>query len=73
MPRITFDEAAHLLRRMGFAGTPAEITELATRNREEAVDYLLNYEALNNDDMENYLRKNFNPKRFTPTDDLQLW
>src|SRR5215216_6127926 len=73
MPRITYDEAAHLLRRMGFGGSVAEINELTTRNRDEAVEYLLNYETINNDEMENYLAKNFNPKRFTPTDDLQLW
>jgi uncharacterized protein (DUF1800 family) len=73
MPRITYDEAAHLLRRMGFAGSVAEINELTSRNRDEAVEYLLNYEAINNDEMENYLARNFNPKRFTPTDDLQLW
>lgn len=73
MPRITYDEAAHLLRRMGFGGSVAEITDLTTRNRDEAVEYLLNYETINNDEMDNYLAKNFNPKRFTPTDDLQLW
>ncbi|MBI3651472.1 MAG: DUF1800 domain-containing protein [Acidobacteria bacterium] len=73
MARMTYDEAAHLLRRMGFGGTPAEIDSLATRSRDEAVDYLLNYEAVNNDEMDNYLSRNFNPKRFTPTDDLQLW
>jgi uncharacterized protein (DUF1800 family) len=73
MARMTFDEAAHLLRRMGFAGSPAEITDMATRSRDEGVDYLLNYEAVNNDEMDAYLSKNFNPKRFTPTDDLQLW
>jgi uncharacterized protein (DUF1800 family) len=73
MPRITYDEAAHLLRRMGFAGSVAEINELTNRNRDEAIEYLLNYEAINNDEMDNYLARNFNPKRFTPTDDLQLW
>jgi uncharacterized protein (DUF1800 family) len=73
MPRITYDEAAHLLRRMGFGGSVAEINELTTRNRDEAVEYLLNYESINNDEMENYLARNFNPKKFTPTDDLQLW
>jgi uncharacterized protein (DUF1800 family) len=73
MARITYDEAAHLLRRMGFGGSPSEINTLATRNRDEAVDTLLDYEAINNDEMDNYLSRNFNPKRFTPTDDLQLW
>ncbi|HSE37420.1 MAG TPA: hypothetical protein VLG74_08975 [Blastocatellia bacterium] len=30
MASITYDEAAHLLRRMGFGGSPAEIDEIAS-------------------------------------------
>lgn len=73
MSAITYDDAAHLLRRMGFGGAPAEIRALPTKSRERAVDALLNYEAVDNSALESRLQKSFNPKRFTPNDDLQLW
>ncbi len=73
MQRISYDDAAHLLRRMAFGGSPAEINALASRTREEAVDSLLNFDSIDNQDLENYLRKNLNPKKFTPQDDLQIW
>ncbi len=73
MPNITYDEASHLLRRMGFAGSIEDINALAGRSRERAVDRLLNYESIDNQEMEDRLRKSFNPKRFTPHEDLQLW
>ena len=40
--------AAHLLRRAGFGGTPAQVDEFATLSREEAADRLLNLEAADN-------------------------
>lgn len=70
---ITYDQAAHLLRRAGFGGDPDEITKLAKRDREKAVDSLLNYDRIDNQEMEERLQKSFNPKKFTPQDDLQLW
>lgn len=70
---ITYDQAAHLLRRAGFGGDPDEVSKLARRDREKAVDSLLNYESINNQEMEDRLQKSFNPKKFTPQDDLQLW
>jgi uncharacterized protein (DUF1800 family) len=73
MAKINRDEAAHLLRRMSFGGSPREIDELATRRREGAVDSLLNYEAADNQVLDDLLQKRFNPKKFTPRDDLQLW
>jgi len=39
-------EAAHLLRRAGFGGTPAQIDYLAKLGRAEAVAYLVNYESI---------------------------
>ena len=36
------DDAAHLLRRAGFGGTPAQIDRLHSLGREAAVDYLVN-------------------------------
>jgi uncharacterized protein (DUF1800 family) len=70
---ITYDQAAHLLRRAGFGGAPDEITKLARRDREKAVDSLLNYDRIDNQELEDRLQKSFNPKKFTPQDDLQLW
>lgn len=45
-------EAAHLLRRTGFGSTPEDIQNLVTRGRAGAVDYLVNYENIPNDEME---------------------
>jgi uncharacterized protein (DUF1800 family) len=73
MAQLTLQQAAHLGRRMAFGSPPEELDKLTRMNRNEAVDYFLNYESVNNDEMENYLRKNFNPKKFTPMDDIQLW
>jgi uncharacterized protein (DUF1800 family) len=73
MPALTYDDAAHLLRRMAFGGSPDDIKALPFKSRERAVDALLNYEASDNSALESRLQKSFNPKRFTPNDDLQLW
>src|SRR5262245_32625188 len=67
MASITYDEAAHLLRRMGFGGSPAEIDELAARGREGAVDYLINYEQIDNRAMEQLIAGSFN---FSDPNDL---
>lgn len=40
------EHAGHLLRRAGFGGTPEQIDYLTTLGRSKAVDYLLNYEAV---------------------------
>ncbi|MEW6127844.1 MAG: DUF1800 domain-containing protein [Acidobacteriota bacterium] len=73
MAQLTYDQAAHLSRRMGFGAPPEELDTLTRMTRQAAVDYYLNYESVNNDNLDNYLQKNFNPKRFTPMDDVQLW
>ena len=44
MASINYAEAAHLLRRAGFGGSPEDINGLAARGREGAVDSLVNYE-----------------------------
>ncbi|HKQ09177.1 MAG TPA: DUF1800 domain-containing protein [Blastocatellia bacterium] len=59
MASLNYDEAAHLLRRAGFGGTPEEIDSLATRGREGAVDYLLNYSQINNQAMDDLLKASF--------------
>lgn len=73
MPDIGYDAAAHLLRRMGFGGTPEEINNLAKRERANAVDRLLKFDRVDNQALEDKLARDFKPKKFTPTDDLQLW
>jgi uncharacterized protein (DUF1800 family) len=59
MASLNYDEAAHLLRRAGFGGTPDEIDNLTTKGREGAVDYLLNYTQINNQAMEDLLKASF--------------
>lgn len=59
MATLSFDEAAHLLRRGGFGGTPDEIDDLVTRGREGAVDFLINYTQIDNSAMNNLLNQSF--------------
>ena len=56
MASLSYDEAAHLLRRMGFGGPPEEIDALAARGREGAVDYLIAYPQIDNHSMEDLLQ-----------------
>nr|BAL54693.1 hypothetical conserved protein [uncultured Acetothermia bacterium]BAL58321.1 hypothetical conserved protein [Candidatus Acetothermum autotrophicum] len=69
------DAAAHLLRRAGFSGTSEEIERLVTLGREGAVDYLLNYEQIDDSAMERGLERyiqsqNLNLTQFRP---IQIW
>jgi uncharacterized protein (DUF1800 family) len=59
MANLTYDEAAHLLRRMGFGGPPAEIDSLAALGREGAVEHLLAYDQIDNQPLEEQLRRGF--------------
>jgi uncharacterized protein (DUF1800 family) len=59
MGSLSFDEAAHLLRRAGFGGTPDEIDDLVSRGREAAVDFLINYTQIDNSAMEGLLASSF--------------
>jgi uncharacterized protein (DUF1800 family) len=59
MAGITYDEGAHLLRRMGFGGSPAEIEEISSFGREGAVDFLINYELVDNCPPEDLLQSSF--------------
>ncbi|HSE98201.1 MAG TPA: DUF1800 domain-containing protein [Blastocatellia bacterium] len=79
MAALTFDEAAHLLRRMGFGGTPGEINDLIARGREGAVDYLINYGQINNSAMEDVLERSFDfsdptiNQNFNPREIRRWW
>ncbi|HXG94850.1 MAG TPA: DUF1800 domain-containing protein [Blastocatellia bacterium] len=68
MATLSYDEAAHLLRRMGFGGSPDEIDALAARGREGAVDYLINFNQIDNSAMETLLTQSFD---FSNPDDNQ--
>src|SRR5215467_13777661 len=59
MASITYDDAAHLLRRMGFGGSPSEIAELATRSREGAVDFLIEYGQVDDSSTTSLLNSSF--------------
>ncbi|HVG18288.1 MAG TPA: DUF1800 family protein, partial [Blastocatellia bacterium] len=59
MASLDYDGAAHLLRRMGFGGSPEEIDGLAARGREGAVDYLINYNDIDNKAMDDLLLQSF--------------
>jgi len=48
-------EAAHLLRRAGFGGTPEQVGDLVARGRAGAVDSLVDYENTDNTAMEQAL------------------
>ena len=78
MAGITYDECAHLLRRMGFGGSPAEIDEISSLGREGAVDLLINYEQVDNRALDDLLRSSFdfsNPFDFPRFNrgELQRW
>lgn len=45
----TIDDAAHLLRRAGFGGSVADVEALHGMGREGAIDYLVDYEAIEDD------------------------
>jgi len=59
MASLSYEEGAHLLRRAGFGGTPEDIDDLVTRGREGAVDFLINYNQINNSAMESLLAASF--------------
>jgi uncharacterized protein (DUF1800 family) len=78
MADLTFDAAAHLLRRMGFGGSPEEIETLAARGREGAVDYLINYKQVDNAALDSLVQRSFdfsNPDDFPKFNrsELQRW
>ena len=78
MAILKYEEAAHLLRRMGFAGSPSQIEELALKERAAAVDSLLNYNQIDNSAMQSLLDRSFdfsNPDEFPKFNraELQRW
>jgi uncharacterized protein (DUF1800 family) len=66
MASLDYDGAAHLLRRMGFGGPPEEIDSLASRGREGAVDFLLDYSSIDNSALDQLIAATFD---FTDPED----
>jgi len=78
MATFSFDDAAHLLRRMGFGGSSDDIDNLAARGREGAVDYLLSPGQVDNSAMDALLGRSFdfsNPFDFPTFNrwEIQRW
>ena len=62
-----YRNAAHLLRRAGFGGTPEEINRLIGLGQEGSVDSLLNYEKIDDSALDGILsRMNFDLTKFRP-------
>lgn len=60
MADLPYNDAAFLLRRMGFGGTREQIEALVALGREGAVDHLLNYEQIKNTKFEKQLKASLN-------------
>ena len=78
MATLGYDEAAHLLRRMSFGGSPEEIAHLITLGREGAVDTLLNYAPIANRELDQLIARSFDfsdPNNFPRFNraELQRW
>jgi len=79
MASITYYQAAHLLRRMGFGGSPDEIAALADSDRQAAVDSMMTYGSIDNSVLENLLKTSFdfsnptNPNRFNRGEIERWW
>jgi len=81
MASISFDDAAHLLRRMGFGGSPDELDQLAAfGSREAAVDHLLNYDRIDDSALDNLTAQKFqindpplDNTKFNPQELRRLW
>jgi hypothetical protein len=56
-----YDRAAHLLERAGFGGTPEEIEKLAAMTPAQAVDYLVDFESIDNSTLPAYEPSNTYP------------
>ena len=59
MATLSYEEAAHLIRRAGFGGSPEEIDDLSSRGREGAVDFLINFGQIDNSAMQSLLTASF--------------
>jgi uncharacterized protein (DUF1800 family) len=78
MATFGYDDAAHLLRRMGFGGSPKQINALVARGMEGAVNHLMNYQKTDNSSLNTLLSASFdfsNPNIFNNfnIDEVRRW
>jgi uncharacterized protein (DUF1800 family) len=78
MATFGYDDAAHLLRRMGFGGSPKQINALVARGMEGAVNHLMNYQKIDNSSLNTLLAASFdfsNPNNFNNfnIDEVRRW
>ena len=78
MTDLNYEDAAHLLRRMGFGGPPDEVEDLSALGREGAVDYLINYDRIDNRAMEDLLEERFDllspdDQKVITQDEIKRW
>ena len=71
-PMASSTQIGHLLRRAGFGATPDELTMYRNLGFNGAVDHLINYQQVSDDDMENRL-KALNINLNLPTDQQRWW
>jgi uncharacterized protein (DUF1800 family) len=70
MAGLTAREAAHLLRRTGFSSPVADVNALTGKDRETAVNSIIDYESVRNQDMDEILARNFPFLRVSSSDQL---
>ncbi len=81
MISIDYAGASHLIRRMGFGAPPEDIDALvALGSREAAVDYLLNYDKIDDKALDDLITANFqldevplDNTKFNPQELRRLW
>ena len=78
MPTFAYDDAAHLLRRMGFGGSPKQINALQRMGLQGAVDHLLNFQKVDNSNLQALLNASFkfsHPYKFNDfnIDEVKRW
>src|SRR5262249_22601339 len=78
MMDLSYDQAGHLARRMGFGSPPDEINHLVSLGREQAVDFFINFDQVDNSQLDSLIRRSFdfsNPYNFSRFNiaELERW
>src|SRR5262245_37019340 len=78
MTDLSYDQAGHLARRMGFGSPPDEITHLVSLGRDQAVDFFMNFDQVDNSQLDSLIKKSFdfsNPYNFSKFNvaELERW
>src|SRR5215467_3469639 len=78
MTDLSYDQAGHLARRMGFGSPSDEINHLVSLGREQAVDSFVNFDQVDNSQLDSLIRRSFdfsNPYNFSRFNiaELERW